>query len=112
MNNIVIRRLLFVRGLRALADGYISLLLPIYLLSLGMSALQVGSIATATLLGSGALTVLVGLYAWKFDYRSLLITASLIMLGTGLGFAYLHDFWPLVLIAIVGTLNPSNGDVS
>lgn len=107
-----IRRLLFVRGIRALADGYVSLLLPIYLLSLGMTPFEVGAIATATLVGSGVLTVLVGLYAWRFDYRFLLIAASAVMLGTGLGFAFLHDFWPLVLIAVVGTLNPSNGDVS
>lgn len=56
--------------------------------------------------------MLVGLYAWRFDYRSLLLAASLIMLGTGLGFASVADFWPLLLIAIFGTLNPSNGDVS
>jgi MFS family permease len=108
----IIRRLLWVRGLRALADGYVSLLLPIYLLSLGMSPLQVGAIATGTLLGSGVLTILVGLYAWRFNYRTLLLLTSVIMLATGVCFASLTDFWPLLLVAIVGTLNPSNGDVS
>jgi hypothetical protein len=34
------------------------------------------------------------------------------MLGTGFGFAAITDFWPLLLIAVVGTLNPSSGDVS
>jgi MFS family permease len=34
------------------------------------------------------------------------------MAGTGLGFALVTDFWPLLLIAFVGTLNPSSGDVS
>jgi predicted MFS family arabinose efflux permease len=34
------------------------------------------------------------------------------MAGTGLGFALVTDFWPLLLIALVGTLNPSSGDVS
>jgi predicted MFS family arabinose efflux permease len=34
------------------------------------------------------------------------------MVATGLGFAGLHDFWPLALVAFVGTLNPSSGDVS
>jgi predicted MFS family arabinose efflux permease len=34
------------------------------------------------------------------------------MAGTGLGFALVTDFWPLLLIAFVGTLNPSAGDVS
>ena len=34
------------------------------------------------------------------------------MVFTGLGFAGLQGFWPLLLVAFVGTLNPSGGDVS
>jgi MFS family permease len=34
------------------------------------------------------------------------------MIATGLGFAFVHDFWPLMVVAFVGTLNPSSGDVS
>jgi MFS family permease len=105
-------RLLWVRGLRAFADGYVSLLLPLYLVSLGMGPFEVGIIATATLLGSGVLTLLTGLYAWRFQYRSLLLMAAMLMTVTGFGFATLTDFWPLLLVAAVGTLNPSSGDVS
>jgi MFS family permease len=105
-------RLLIAKGLRAFGDGYVSLLLPVYLVELGFSALHVGIIATITLIGSGLLTLMVGLHAWRFHYRSLLLIASALMAGTGLGFALLTDFWPLVLIAFVGTLNPSSGDVS
>ena len=38
--------------------------------------------------------------------------AAALMAGTGFGFATLTDFWPLLVVAIVGTLNPSSGDVS
>ena len=34
------------------------------------------------------------------------------MAATGFGFAGLSAFWPLLLVAFVGTLNPSSGDVS
>ena len=34
------------------------------------------------------------------------------MAATGLGFAFVTAFWPLLVIAVVGTLNPSSGDVS
>jgi MFS family permease len=105
-------RILIAKGLRAFGDGYVSLLLPVYLLELGFSPLQVGIIATTTLLGSGVLTLGVGLYAHRYHYRALLLAATLLMAGTGLGFAFLHDFWPLMLVALVGTLNPSSGDVS
>ena len=51
-----VRRLLWARGLRAFGDGYVSLLLPLYLLALGLTPFQIGVIATGTLLGSGILT--------------------------------------------------------
>ena len=107
-----VNRLLVAKGLRAFGDGYVALLLPAYLLGLGFSPLEVGLIATTTLLGSGLLTLLVGLYAHRYNYRSLLLAATVLMAGTGLGFAFVTDFWPLLLIALIGTLNPSSGDVS
>ena len=110
--SIHVNRLLVAKGLRAFGDGYVSLLLPLYLLGLGFSPLQVGIIATTTLVGSGLLTLAVGLHAWRYHYRSLLLAASVLMARTGFGFALLTDFWPLLLIALVGTLNPSSGDVS
>src|SRR5690606_10690004 len=111
-NRFVSRRLLLSRGLRAFADGYVSLLLPIYLLSLGLSPFHVGVLATATLLGSGVLTLGIGFYAHRFEYRTLLLAAAALMVATGLGFATLTDFWPLLCIALVGTANPSRGDAS
>jgi MFS family permease len=107
-----VRRLLWARGLRAFGDGYVSLLLPIYLIGLGLTPFQVGVIATGTLLGSGVLTLLVGLRANRFGSRVLLLAAAALMCATGLGFAAVTSFWPLLVIAIVGTLNPSSGDVS
>ena len=107
-----VSRLLLVRGLRAFCDGYVSLLLPVYLTSLGLTPFEVGVIATGTLLGSGVLTLVVGLHAYRFRYRSLLLAACVLMALTGLGFASMTAFWPLLAIAIVGTVNPSSGDVS
>ena len=107
-----VRRLLVAKGLRAFGDGYVSLLLPVYLLELGYAPLQVGVIATATLLGSGVLALGIGLHAYRFHYRTLLLAATLLMAATGFGFAFVTDFWPLLAIAFVGTLNPSSGDVS
>jgi len=105
-------RVLYARGLRAFADGFVSLLLPLHLLGLGLSPFEVGAIATATLFGSGALTLAVGLRANRLGARLLLMAAAGLMGATGLGFAALTSFWPLLVVAVVGTLNPSSGDVS
>jgi MFS family permease len=87
-------------------------LLPLYLLELGFGTFDVGVIATATLLGSGLLTLIVGLRAHRYHTRSVLLAATALMAATGVGFALFEQFWPLLLIAFVGTLNPSSGDVS
>lgn len=104
--------LICAKGLRAVGDGFVSILLPAYLLALGYSALEVGIIATSTLLGSALLTMLVGMVTSRFGHRGPLLCASALMVLTGIGFAGVHGFWPLLLIAFVGTLNPSSGDVS
>jgi predicted MFS family arabinose efflux permease len=72
----------------------------------------VGIIVTATLLGSGVMTLAVGLVAHRYRGRNLLRAASLLMVATGVAVAAVSDFWPLLLIALVGTLNPSAGDVT
>jgi predicted MFS family arabinose efflux permease len=104
--------LLAARGLRSFGDGLISLVLPVYLLVLGYGAVATGVIATATLLGSALLTMLVGVHGNRVHGRTLLLGAALLMAATGVVFAYVHDLWPLVIVAFVGTLNPSAGDVS
>src|SRR5205823_141082 len=48
----------------------------------------------------------------RFRAGRLLQAAALLMAATGLGFAGGASFWPLLVVAFVGTLNPSAGDVS
>jgi predicted MFS family arabinose efflux permease len=105
-------RLVLARGLRGFTSGMVSVLLADYLLHLGFSEGEVGILITGTLLGSATLTLSVGIFGQMTSYRTILLAASVLMLGTGVGFASLSEFWPLMLVAVVGTLNPSNGDVS
>lgn len=106
------RLLLLGRGLRAFADGFIAVLLPAYLLALGLDTWAVGLLSTATLLGSALMTLAVGLWGHRFHHRGLLLGAALLMFATGLAFASLSHFVPLLIVAFIGTLNPSSGDVS
>jgi MFS family permease len=106
------RLLLSARALRGFADGCVSVLLASYLSAIGFSPLMVGAIVTGTLLGSAALTLATGLLSQHLSRRRVLLAASLLMLLTGLGFFGVTAFWPLLVVAVVGTLNPSAGDVS
>jgi MFS family permease len=100
------------RGLRGFADGLVSVLLAGYLSDRGFSPFQVGAIVTATLVGSAALTLGIGLIGDRLHVRPVLLGASALMFVTGAGFFFAAAFWPIVVIAAVGTLNPSGGDVS
>jgi MFS family permease len=105
-------RVLAARGLRAFADGFVSLLLPIYLVDLGFSSLAVGTIVASTLVGTALLTLWIGWVAHRHSRRILLLAAAVLMASTGLGFTVVRDFWPLLVIAFVGTMNPTSGDAS
>src|SRR5437764_12402746 len=111
-NAAVIRRILIGRALRSFADGFIAVVLPAYLLALGMGQLEVGFISTATLVGSALTTLAIGRWCKRFSLRRLLLVAALLMAATGIAFASTSAFWPLLLVALFGTLNPSSGDAS
>ena len=85
-------RILAARGIRAFADGYVALLLPIYLVELGYSALAIGAIVTSTLIGTALLTLWVGWIANRHSRRLLLLAAAVLMAVTGGGFAVITDF--------------------
>src|SRR5262245_6237129 len=105
-------RLVSARAVRGFADGMVSVYLGAYLRLLGLTTFQVGAVVTATLIGSAALTLAVGLLAHRLAPRRVLLGATLLMLATGAGFALTSDFWPLLVIGFAGTLNPTSGDVS
>jgi len=88
-------RVLAARGVRAFGDGFVALLLPIYLVERGFSALAVGTIVTGTLVGTALMTLWVGWIANRYSRRLLLLTAAV-----------------LLVIAVVGTMNPTSGDAS
>ncbi|MCK6444745.1 MAG: MFS transporter, partial [Elstera cyanobacteriorum] len=60
------RLLLIGRALRAFTDGFVAILLPVYLLTLGFGTWEVGLISTVTLLGSALATLAVGQWGHRF----------------------------------------------
>ena len=104
--------LLRTRGVRAFVDGLVAVVLPSYLVVIGFTNGQVGAIVTATLLGSAALTLGIGMGAHRYERRTLMRFAAVTMVLTGLGFFFVTEFWLLLPFAVLGTLNPSAGDVS
>jgi MFS family permease len=105
-------KLIATRGVRGFVDGIVSVVLSAYLLLLGYSGLDVGIIVTGMLLGSAALTMLVGLYGHRFARRAILLAGSGLMIVTGITYATVTVFVVLLFVGVIGTMNPSSGDVS
>src|SRR5216684_2754480 len=89
------KRILVARGLRAFGDGFVALLVPIYLIELGFSPLAIGAIVTSTLVGTALLTLWVGMVANRYSVRRLLLASALLMAATGAGFAVTTALCPL-----------------
>ena len=104
--------LLAARALRDFGDGFVAVLLPVYLIALGFSPLEIGVIATAALLGSALLTLGIGMIGSRHDRQRLLLAGASLMIATGVAFAIVHDFALLLVVAFAGTINPSAGSVS
>jgi MFS family permease len=99
------------RALRGFGDGFAIIILPVYLLAIGLTPQQVGIVASASLLGTAALTLLVGFVAPRYDLRNLFLGGAGLAIATGLVFPMVGTFAPVLLIAFIGTINPSAGDL-
>jgi MFS family permease len=99
------------RGLRGFGDGFAIIILPAYLSAVGFDPIQIGIVATASLLGTALLTLGVGAVAPRHDLRTLLLFGAALMGLTGLAFPAVEHFVPIVVVAFLGTVNPSIGDL-
>ena len=104
--------LLTTRGIRGFVDGLVSLSLAALLPLLGFTGLRIGIIVTGMLLGSAAMTILVGTKGHAVPRRTLLFAGSALMIATGAMFGLVTSFALVLLVGVVGTLNPTAGDVS
>jgi MFS family permease len=99
------------RGLRGFGDGFAIIILPAYLTAIGYDPIQVGIVATASLLGTALLTLAIGAVASRHDLRTWLLFGACVMTATGLAFPNAEHIVFVALVAFVGTVNPSTGDL-
>jgi len=99
------------RALRGFGDGFAILILPVYLTAIGFSPREIGIVASASLLGTAALTLITGLIAPRFELRNLFLAGAGLIVVTGLIFPATEALAPVLLVAFVGSINPSGGDL-
>src|SRR5919109_3325559 len=99
------------RAARGFGDGFAAIILPAYLLEIGFGPFQIGLVATAALLGSAATTLAVGFLAPRYDLRTLLLACAALMVVTGIAIPSLQHLVFIAVVAFIGTMNPTTGDI-
>jgi MFS family permease len=104
--------LLFVtRFSRLFAYGSLSVVLVLYLTSLGLGESQVGLLLTLTLLGDTAVSLTLTTQADRIGRRRMLVIGAVLMAAAGLAFACTRNFLFLVVAGTVGVISPSGNEV-
>lgn len=98
-------------AVRSFAYGFLSVILGLYLDTIGLGPAAIGWIFTAALAGSAVMTIVITAVADRFGRKALLITGAFLMALAGWAFAVSRDPLILALAAVFGTVSPSGKDV-
>jgi MFS family permease len=105
-------RLLFAaRTARLFAYGFLSVVLALYLATLGFNHWAIGLLLSLTLLGDACVTLLLTTSADRLGRRRVLLAGAALMLGAGLVFLATSNPVLLVLAAVLGVISPSGSEI-
>lgn len=93
--------------LRMSSYGLCNQVLTLFLESLGISGSLIGLFMTLTMGGDIVITYFLTWYADRIGRRVVLVVGSLMMIASGLVFAYFSDFNILLIAAVIGVISPS-----
>jgi predicted MFS family arabinose efflux permease len=99
------------RSIRLFAYGGLSVVLVLYLVSLGLSESDIGLLLTATLLGDTLISLYLTTQADRIGRRRILIVGAALMATAGLVFGFTTKFWLLVAAGTIGVISPSGQEV-
>src|SRR5262249_49457949 len=93
------------------AYGFLSVVLMLYLVQLGLSQGLVGLLLSLTLIGDAAISLLMTTAADRVGRRRILIVGAGLILFAGIIFAQTDRVVPLLIAAIIGVISPSGYEV-
>lgn len=99
------------RFIRLLAYGGSTLILALFLASVGSSDARIGLFMTLTLLGDVVISFILTLVADGLGRRRILMLGAALMSASGLIFALSGNYWVLVMASIFGVISPRHAAV-
>jgi MFS family permease len=105
-------RILFsTRILRLFAYGFLSVILALYLIQVGLSEVNIGMLLTFTLLGDTVISLWITTHADRLGRQRMLIAGAALMILAAVIFAVTKNFYLLLLAATIGVISPSGNEV-
>ena len=99
------------RSIRLFAYGGLSVVLVLYLVSIGLTESDIGLLLTATLLGDTFISLYLTTQADRIGRRRMLIVGAVLMAVAGLAFGFTTRFWLLLVAGTIGVVSPSGQEV-
>ena len=99
------------RVIRLFCYGFLSVVLALYLIQVGLSEQSVGLIFTLTLAGDAGISLWLTTSADRFGRQRTLIAGALLMVGAGLVFIFTRNPIALAIAAIIGVISPSGNEI-
>ncbi len=97
------------RSARSLSQGYLAVIIPLYLLQIGFNGFTLGELFTIGAIISGLLTVTVSLLADRVGRKPFLIVFPIFSAVAAIVFIATRDFWVIVVASALGTLGRGGG---
>jgi MFS family permease len=99
------------RIIRLFCYGFLSVVLALYLIQVGLNEQTVGLIFTLTLAGDAGISLWLTTSADRFGRQRTLIAGALLMVGAGLVFILTSNPIALAIAAIIGVISPSGNEI-
>jgi len=99
------------RVIRLFAYGFLSVVLALYLVEVGLSEGQTGLLLTLTLAGDAGITLWLTTTADRIGRRRMLVLGAGLMILAGTSFVLTRNPVLLIIAAIVGVISPSGNEI-
>jgi MFS family permease len=99
------------RIIRLFCYGFLSVILALYLIQVGLDEKQIGLLLSLTLAGDAGVSLWLTTSADRFGRKRTLIIGALLMLGAGIVFIISHNVVVLMAAAIIGVISPSGNEI-
>ena len=94
------------RFIRLFAYGTSTLILALFLSSVGISDARIGGFMSLTLLGDVVISFVLTLVADQLGRRRILQVGAALMCASGIVFSLSNNYWILVTASILGVISP------